>query len=139
MAIFWRTGVRCRVNATQRCPVLVGHHPDAVAIGRDPSFRPGWSNGKTGGDSVRVDIHTSKQRFLPQIGTHTLPNPNARPEQASPGILTFATIRFVAGSIRWTEYGFEPDTHTESSATKSQSAVAPILNVAERFNESNGT
>jgi len=68
-----------------------------------------------------------------------LPNPEARPEQASPGILTLATILLVAGSIRTTAKGFALATHTASSVTSTQSAVPPILMVAMGFIEEYGT
>src|ERR1700694_3629714 len=40
---------------------------------------------------------------LPQTGTQTLPNPNARPEHASPDSPIFATTLLVDGSMRCTE------------------------------------
>src|SRR5215467_15056593 len=40
--------------------------------------------------------------FFLHVGTQMLPNPEARPEQASPDTFTVATILFVAGSIRST-------------------------------------
>jgi hypothetical protein len=38
--------------------------------------------------------------FFPQTGTQMLPNPEARPEQASPDTFTVAMTLFIAGSIR---------------------------------------
>jgi len=54
-----------------------------------------------------------------------LPNPEARPEQASPGILMLTTILLVAGSIRTMAKGFVLANHTASSVTRTQSAVPP--------------
>ncbi len=68
-----------------------------------------------------------------------LPNPEVRPEQASTGTGTVATILFVRGSIRRTANGFVLATHTASSATRTQSAVPPILIVADGFRRAKGT
>jgi hypothetical protein len=60
-----------------------------------------------------------------------LPKPEARPEQASPGILMLATILLVAGSIRTTANGFVLATQTAPSVTRTQSAVPPIFIVTD--------
>jgi len=64
-----------------------------------------------------------------------LPKANARPEQASPGILMVATIVLLTGSIRRMAYGFVLATQTASSVTRTQSAVPPILIVTDGFIE----
>ena len=87
---------------------------------------------------VPASIRTREGSF-PQIGAQILPKPEARPEHASPGILMFATILLVAGSIRKMAKGFVLATHTASSVTRTQSAVPPILMVAVGFIEEYGT
>jgi hypothetical protein len=76
--------------------------------------------------------------FLPQIGAQMLPKPEARPEQASPGIFMLATTLLVAGSIRRMAKGFVLATQTASSVTRTQSAVPPTLIVAVNFIEEYG-
>ena len=138
MAIFWRTAFVVGSMRLSVVPSLVVTIQTLSSLAVIPPSGPAGAMGRRAESRFVWTSTRASTGFLPQIGTHTLANPNARPAQASPGILTFATIRLVAGSMRWTEYGFEPATHTESLATKTQSAVAPILNVAERFNDSNG-
>jgi hypothetical protein len=48
----------------------------------------------------------ARAAFPPQIGAQMLPNPDAKPEHASPKTATVATILFVAGSIREHSVGF---------------------------------
>jgi len=68
-----------------------------------------------------------------------LPKPEARPEQAPPGIFMLAIILLVAGLIRRTAKGFVLATHTASWVTRTQSAVPPILIVAMGFIDEYGT
>src|SRR5437879_6566811 len=86
---------------------------------------------------ARASTRTS-EGFFPHRGTQILSNPNARPEHASPGRLTFSTILLVAGSIRCTEKGFVLATHTASCVIRTQSAVPPIPRLALDFKEANG-
>src|SRR5258708_18132064 len=44
---------------------------------------------------------TRSQAYAPQLGTHTLPNPDASPEQGL-SMLTIRLVRFVTGSSRTT-------------------------------------
>ncbi len=103
---------------------------------------PSGPGGPTGSVAVILFLRAStrtSEGSLPQSGTQRLPNPNVRPEHASPDKLTSEPTLLVAGSIRWTEFGFVVATQTGSSVTRTQSAVLPTLNVAIDFKEAKGT
>src|SRR4029077_13807951 len=101
---------------------------------------PSGPAGPTGSVAMILFLSASTRTsagFLPHSGTQRLPNPIARPEHASPDKLTFETTLLVAGSIRWTEYGFVLATQTASPVTSAQSAVPPTFNVATGFKSAN--
>ena len=79
---------------------------------------------------LTASIRTSAG-FLPQSGAQMLPNPDARPEQASPDTPTLAMILFVAGSTRSMALGFVLAIQTASPVTTTQSAVPPTLILAD--------
>src|SRR5215471_21207830 len=66
----------------------------------------------------------------PQFGTHTLPNPAARPEQGFfPTGITAATL-LVFGSSRWTVFLGPLETHWASSVVTCQSGEPSTGNTA---------
>jgi|GEM_PF-1863496 hypothetical protein len=103
-----------------------------------PPSGPAGLDGSVARISFVKTLTRTSEGSLPQSGTQRLANPKARPEHASPGKLTSATILLLAGSMRSTESGFELETQTESSVTRTQSAALPTLNVAAGFKEANG-
>jgi hypothetical protein len=96
-----------------------------------PPSAPAGAIGSVALIAFFVALIRTRAGLLPQIGTHRLSKPNARPEQASPGILTLARVLLVAGSIRTMSYGFVLATHTAFSVIRTQSAVPPILIVTD--------
>ena len=75
--------------------------------------------------------------WSPQLGTHTLPNPAARPEQGLARRRSWPTTVFVLGSRRDTlSFGLF-ETHTCSSIA-SQSGVPGTRNTASGFRRSIG-
>src|SRR5215471_9435680 len=66
----------------------------------------------------------------PQFGTHTLPNPAARPEQGRLPTAMAATTVLVLGSSRWTVPFGPLVTHTASSVITCQSGVPSTGNTA---------
>src|SRR5438309_777640 len=100
-----------------------------------PASAPAVPNGRM---ELMLFVFTSIRAsvgVLPHTGTQMLPNPNANPEHASPVSRIFAMTLLLVGSMRCTESGFDPPTQTASSVTRTQSAVLPILNVADGFKE----
>src|SRR5438477_1517184 len=102
MAMRWRT-VLVRGSMRVSVPFLSGMIQTLSLLAVIPPSAPAVPTGRMALISFVFTSTRARVGLLPHTGTHMLPNPNARPEHASPESLIFATILSVEGLIRCTE------------------------------------
>jgi hypothetical protein len=76
-------------------PLLSGTIQMLSLLAVIPASAPAVPSGRMALISFVFTSTRASEGLLPQTGTQILPNPNAKPEHASPGSLIFATILFV--------------------------------------------